>query len=135
MSYSIHLRGVECVTCKHTPPEPYCPDPTYKLTPIFDFAITGEDMPNPDVTEASAVLLGAKTDRPRGLRLLDGKRAEDTVKMLSNALDRMNDPALNERFVALEPENKWGDLVGAKNVVRSLRDIAIEFPTYVWGVN
>ena len=74
MSYDIYLRKLPspCPTCGHEAPAPApdLPDPTYNLTPIFDLALTGEPLPNSNVSEAAVVLLHQETDRPRGLRLL-----------------------------------------------------------------
>jgi hypothetical protein len=135
MSYDIYLRGEKCDKCGHAPEEPDLPNPTYNLTPIFDLALTGEPLPNADVPEGHVVLLGAKTDRPRGLRLLSGRKASDTKAMLANALARLRDPAWHDRFVALEPSNKWGDLKGAVRVLEKLAIAADEYPGNVWEIH
>jgi len=134
MSYDIHLRSDCCTKCGRAGPEPYLPDPTYNLTPIFDFALTGEELPNEDINEFGVVTLKLQTNRPRGLRLLTGKRAGDTQKLLTEALRRMGDLALQDRFHALEPENGWGDLAGAISVVEELKESAEDFPDYVWDI-
>jgi len=105
------------------------------LTEIFDLALTGEPLPNPQTNEFETVILGATTDRPRGLRILSGRKASDTVKMLENALGRLFDPEWHDRFVALEPPNKWGDLKGARTVVSRLLDAAREYPSLEWLVH
>src|SRR5271166_4063749 len=114
MSYDVYLQKPACPTCGHADPGPDLPDPTYNLTPIFDLALTGEEYPNPDVTEARVVLLGAKTERPRGLRVLSGKTGRETVDTLSEACRRLLDPALHDKFRLLEPPNKWGTLESAR---------------------
>lgn len=134
MSYDVYLRAPTCPHCGHKGAEPWCPDPTYNLTPIFDLALTGEPLPNPDVGEAGVVLLGEQTDRPRGLRLLSGKLARDTIVMLEKALGHLQDPAKRDAFVALEPDNGWGDLAGATTVIAKLLEHARAFPDNTWEV-
>ena len=78
MSYDIYLRTKKppCGECGRAFENSYISwIPTYNLTPIFDRALTGEELPNPDVSEAQVVLFKEKTDRPRGLRLLSGHKA------------------------------------------------------------
>lgn len=138
MSYDIYLRATakKCETCGHIDnAEPDLPEPTYNLTPIFDRALTGEDLPNLDISEGAVVLLGKKTDRPRGLRLLSGKHAKDTIGWLRKAVEHLNDPAQKAAFKALEPSNGWGDLEGAKKVMAKLLSAAEEYPENVWEVH
>jgi len=136
MSYSIHLRASRCESCGREGPEPdHLPDPTYNLTPIFDLALTVEELPNPDVTEFEVVLLGKETYRPRGLRLLDGKKGRDTVNLLKGAWARMGDDDLREKFLALQPKNGWGDLPGAVKVMQVLYEAALLFPDNVWEIH
>lgn len=140
MSYTIYLEGQPapaCPTCGHRPDsdeDPDCPNPTYNLTAIFDLALTGECLPNPDVPEVAVVLLRKPTDRPRGLRLLDGKTGAESLAQINAALDRLADETLRDRFVALEPENKWGTLDGARRTMRELRELAEENPARVWRI-
>ena len=135
MSYSVYLRAPTCPTCGRGGIDPYCPDPTYNLTEIFDLAFTGEPMPNAGVSEGAVVLLGAKTDRPRGLRLLSGRSARETFGMFAAALHRMLDPSMRAAFVALEPSNGWGNLTGAIEVMQELRKLAEQHPDHVWEVH
>ncbi len=137
MSYDIYLRGDpgRCPTCGRKPSEPDLPDPTYNLTAIFDRALTGEDLPNPDVNEAMVVLFRKETDRPRGLRLLSGRKAKDTAEWLCKALAHLNDPASEEMFRALEPENKWGSLEGARSTFKALLAAAEEYPEHRWEIH
>lgn len=86
------------------------------------------------MTEYEVVVLGKKTDRPRGLRLLDGKKDRDTTGLLMAALDRMGDDWLSEEFLVLQPENGWGDLTGAIQVMRCLYEGALEYPDNVWDI-
>ena len=137
MSYDIYLRGATeaCPTCGHVPSDPgYLPSPTYNLTEIFDLALTDEALPNPEVSEGSVVILGVQTSRPRGLRLLSGKKAIDTQVMLQTALERLLDPTREESFRALEPSNKWGTLDSAVEVIRMLIKLAHEYPQHVWEI-
>lgn len=135
MSYDIYLRGRVCETCGNRPSdEPELPNPTYNLTPIFDLAITGEPLPNADVSEGSVVLFRAATDRPRGLRLLTGQTGAQTIAMLTGALARMRDIEWLERFLALEPVNGWGTLHGAMEVIGKLLSAACSYPDHVWEV-
>lgn len=134
MSYTISLRAQKCEHCGVTPEIPWLPDPTYNLTPVFDFALTGEPMPNEDVSEIGVVLYGHATDRPRGLRLLDGRRASDTIGVLSRAVERMRDPALAATFDSLKPANGWGDVAGALEVLEKLLLAADRCPSAVWEV-
>lgn len=137
MSYDIYLRGdpPACPTCGHRAEVPDLPDPTYNLTPIFHLALTGEPLPNPDVSELAVVALGARTDHLRGLRVLSGLKAGDTITTIEAAIDRLNDPAWHDRFVALEPENKWGDLPGARMVMGWLLQAAKGHPSLVWEIH
>jgi hypothetical protein len=136
VSYDIYLRADPdpCPTCGRSDDDAHCPDPTYNLTPIFDLALTGEPLPNADVSEFSVVLLRKETDRPRGLRLLSGKKALETTEWLRKAVGHLNDPRREPEFRALEPENKWGDLEGAREVMTTLLSLAERYPTYVWEV-
>lgn len=134
MSYDIYLRGDECATCGHMPEGPDGHHPTYNLTPIFDLALTGEPLPNPEVGEFGVVLLKEKTDRPRGLRILSGRKARDTVPMLENGLKRLEDPAWRERFAALEPANKWGTHADAIRVFNYLLHDATTYPEHTWSI-
>lgn len=137
MSYDIYLRASpeHCAACGQWMPAPDLPNPTYNLTPIFDRALTGEPLPNQDISEFGVVILGAETDRPRGLRLLDGKKGKDTVVWLEKALGHLNDPGQRDAFIALEPPNKWGDLPGAVSVIERLLSAAKEYPENVWEVH
>lgn len=137
MSYDIYLRGTPdpCPTCGHTAEEPELPNPTYNLTAIFDLLLTGEALPNPYVGEGAVVVLGKKTDRPRGLRVLSGLRAADTIEMISKALDRALDPAWRARLIALEPSNGWGTLQGAREVLTELIRAAMEHPNNMWEIH
>lgn len=135
MSYDINLRAPKCPTCGHgNGDEPDCPDPTYNLTPIFDLALSGEGLPSPAVSEAAVVLLGEKTTRPRGLRLLSGRVAKKTMADINGAIDRLADERMASAFVSLEPENKWGTTPDALWVMRRLRELADEYPEHTWEI-
>lgn len=135
VSYSIYLTGKACVTCGHQGDEPYCPDPTYNLSPIFDLALTGEDFPNQDVPEGAVVLFGKDTDRPRGLRVLNGKTGAESLTLINHALDRCGDDRLRDKFLSLEPSNGWGTFSGAVDVLRTLQSLANDYPTHTWTVH
>lgn len=134
MSYDIKLLGKACESCGKGGEDWYVIDPTYNLTAIFDAALTGEDLPNPDVSEFQTVILREPTSRPRGLRLLNECRAEDTVEWLRKALGRLEDPEKQEAFKKLEPPNGWGTLPGAVEVVKELIAAALECPDRVWDI-
>jgi hypothetical protein len=134
MSYDIYLRGPRCPHCQHSNTYGSLPNPTYNLTPIFDFALTGDQLSNPDIKEMDVVLFRTDTDRPRGLRLLSGKNGSETIEILAAALNRMNDPELIIRFRALEPDNGWGTFLGAHKVIEDLLAAARECPTYIWEI-
>jgi hypothetical protein len=136
LSYDIYLRGdpETCPTCGRAAGEPDLPNPTYNLTPIFDRALTGENLPNPTVSEAMVVLFRKETDRPRGLRLLSGRKARDTLDWLRKTLAHVSDPANAATFRALEPENKWGTLEGAQSVFGKLIAAAEEYPEHKWEI-
>lgn len=135
MSYDLYLRSAPCDHCKRPGEEPDLPNPTYNLSPIFDFALTGEDFPDPGTTEAAVVLFREKTERPRGLRVLTGLTGAASLSMLNAALDRMADERLAERFAALEPENGWGTMDGARQVMRELKQAAEDHPGNTWDVH
>jgi hypothetical protein len=118
MSYSIELKGQPCPTCCHTA-EPTLPNPTYTLVHIFDLALADDD---------------ATPDRPRGLRLLSGHDGASTVAQLQKAHARLADPALEPRFRALEPSNRWGTLEDARRVIGLLLAAAEKYPAHVWSV-
>lgn len=140
MSYSIYLEGVAappCPTCGRASDEeesPDCPNPTYNLTPIFDLALTGEGLPNPDVAEVAVVLFREETDRPRGLRLLSERTGRDSIAALDAAISRMDDDGSRPAFLALEPANGWGDFSGARKVIGQLRALAERYPDHVWRI-
>jgi hypothetical protein len=135
MSYDVYLRGEVCGSCGHRAEGPSLPDPTYNLTDIFDLALTGEPLPSPEVREGAVVIFHEKTARPRGLRLLSGRKGSETILMIENALKRMEDPAWYERLLALEPKNKWGSLPGARDVMGKLLRAAKEYPGHVWEIH
>ena len=136
MSYDIYLNAEKCPHCGSPGSSPdNLPNPTYNLTPIFDLALTGEGLPNPDVAEVAVVLFRKETDRPRGLRVLSGRKAGETVEKIRAAVARMKDPALRERFIALQPENGWGDLAGAEKVMGILLQTAEEYPACTWEIH
>ena len=135
MSYDVYFKGAKCEKCGHDPERDMnLPGPTYNLTPIFDRALTNEDLPDPNLSEFAVVILKNKTQRPRGLRLLSGRTGADTLKQLENALVQLEDPAREAEFRALEPPNKWGTLESAIECVRKYRDAAREYPENVWDV-
>jgi hypothetical protein len=138
MSYDIYLQNNQpaCTTCGHKPDEsgPDLPGPTYNLTAIFDAAMTGEEFPNPSINEGMVVLLGTHTDRPRGLRLLNGSKGKDTVESLEKALGHLRDPEERDKFLTLEPTNGWGKLTHAESVIRELLEAARDYPENVWEV-
>jgi hypothetical protein len=129
MSYDIYLRHED-----PTKGHPDLPGPTYNLTPIFDLALTGEEFPNPDTSEARVVLLGEKTDRPRGLRLLSGRKAKDTTAWLDKTLSHLRDPEKRTTFKALEPTNGWGTLDTAIIVIEWLLQASRDCPDHTWEV-
>ena len=115
--------------------EPECPNPTYNLAEIFDLALTGDDFPNPNVSEVQVILFKVSTDRPRGLRVLSGKKAEHTTEMISGAIRRLLSPELKERFQKLVPENGWGTLADASWVLNRLYELALEYPSSTWEIH
>lgn len=137
MSYDIDLEPTvkECEQCKRPFEGVSGPNPTYNLTGIFDLALTGEPLPNPDVGEGAVVLLGAKTDRPRGLRILNGRVASDTVATMHAALLRLRSPAMHKQFRALEPDNGWGTMDDAVATFERLIKLATDHPTLVWNIH
>ena len=140
MSYDIYIRSKHfCPHCgrdSSRSEDSYggeLPEPTYNLTPIFDLALTGEGLPNPGVSEFSVVIFREKTDRPRGLRVLSGRKVGDTIGMLEAALKRISDDP--EPFRKLEPDNGWGTLKGAVQVLTRMRDAARECnPEATWDI-
>jgi UDP-N-acetylglucosamine 2-epimerase len=135
MSYDVYLEGPTCPACKNKAAGPDgLPGPTYNLTPIFDLALTGSGLPNQDVPEAEVVLFGKRTDRPRGLRLLNAMTGKESEAILSAAAHRLHDPDMESRFRKLEPTNKWGTLEAAQQVVDDLRRAAIDYPNHIWRV-
>lgn len=123
MSYSIYLSSKPCPTCNRCGDEPDRLNPTYNLTPIFAIAFTGEPLS-----------IQTSTDRPRGLRLLNGRYARYTIALLQNALGRLSDPAKEAEFKKLEPDNGWGTLKDARWVIEKLISNAEEYPDNVWEV-
>jgi len=134
MSYDIYLESPVCPECGNKGFEPELPNPTYNLTPIFDFALTGEGLPNPETNEAAVVLLRKETDRPRGLRLLNTMSGKESEAVLAAAEHRLHDPALESQFQSMVPSNGWGTLEGAREVVRRLRESAHRYPNHTWRV-
>lgn len=110
------------------------PGPTYNLSNLFDLALTGESWPNPEVTEGQAVLFGTPTVRPRGLRVLSGKRTGETLASIELALARLHDLSRTAEFVALEPDNKWGTLPDAISVLEQLLEATRENPGATWRI-
>lgn len=134
MSYDVYLRSEKCPACGHYGPEPDKLDPTYNLTPIFHLALTGEEIPNGNITEFEAVVLRKEVDKPRGLRVLNGKTGKESAEMLSDALRRMRGEALHAKFIELEPDNGWGDLPGSIRVIERMLGYAMDYPNNVWFI-
>jgi hypothetical protein len=140
MSYDIYIRSKHfCPHCGRDSTrdsDSYSgelPEPTYNLTPIFDLALTGEPFPNADVGEGAVVLFKAKTDRPRGLRVLSGRKVGDSIPMLDIALRRIADDP--EPFRKLEPANGWGTLKDAVWVFERMREAASKCnPEATWDI-
>lgn len=135
VSYDIYLRSKPCEHCGRRGDEPMSHGPTYNLSPIFDLALTGEPLPSPEVGELEVVLFRKETERPRGLRILSGRKARDTIPMLENALKRMRDPALIPKFRELEPPNKWGTYEDGITVFEYLLKDAEAYPDNVWEIH
>jgi hypothetical protein len=135
MSYDIYLEKPPCPTCGHHEEHLVVYNPTYNLTPIFDLALTGEPLPNETVSEAEVVLFGKETYRPRGLRVLSGRRAADTVVMVELALARCASPDWRHKLLAIQPDNGWGTLDGAEEVLRGLIVAAKEHPDHLWKIH
>lgn len=114
MSYDIELKCDKC----HAEPVSL-PDPTYNLTPIFDLALVGRDP-----TE----------DRPKGLCVLDGRQAGDTIAQLEGAAKRLWSTTYEDELRKLEPANRWGTLECARKVVDELLEAARRFPEHRWRV-
>ncbi len=134
MSYDIWLESKPCEHCARRGSEPDCPDPTYNLTPIFHFALTGEDQPSPEVGIFEEVVLHKPTAAPRGLRVLTGKTGTESLPLLGDAIVRLCAPAHREHLLKLEPENRWGTLEDAVTVLQRLATLANEYPDNVWRV-
>jgi hypothetical protein len=133
MSYDIDLVGEPCPHCG-TIREPESHNPTYNLTPIFDLALTGEPLPSPNVSEFDVVIFRKDTERPRGLRLLSGQKASATLTLLEKGLAKLQDPAMQNRFKALEPPNRWGTLEDAVAVFEYLIADAKKYPDNTWRI-
>jgi len=137
MSYNIELVGEKCPHCGVTPAEPDdCPDPTYNLAGIFHLALTGRRMNDPDISIFGEVILKEKVSAPRGLCVLSGKRAEETVADLQLAIQRLQDPspASVTDFWLLEPDNGWGNVEDAIWVLDKLLWLASNYPKYTWKI-
>lgn len=140
MSYDIYIRSKyfcsHCGRDSNRESDSYSgdlPEPTYNLTPIFDLALTGEPLPNPEVGEGAVVLFRAQTDRPRGLRVLSGRKVGDSAAMIEAALKRISDDP--SPFQKLEPENGWGTLKDAVRVFERMLSAARECnPEATWDI-
>lgn len=136
MSYDIYLSKPACPTCgHHERHRGDLPNPTYNLTQIFDLALTNEPFPNPEVGEGGVVLFREPTDRPRGLRVLSGRKASETYSQIHTALERLEDPKRLQEWRDLEPPNKWGTLETAIKVLQQLRTAAHDSPDFVWEIH
>lgn len=134
MSYYIELESDPCPHCGRRGEMPECPDPTYNLTPIFHLALTDEPLPSREISIFEEVVLHKPTEKQRGLRVLDGKKASETLPNLQTGLARLRDPVLELKFRELEPENKWGTLEDAIYVMQRLVTLASEYPDNVWRI-
>jgi hypothetical protein len=135
MSYTIGLIHVPCHACGRTEESPDCPDPTYNLTAIYDLALTNEPaLPNAEASEFEVVVLGASTDRPRGLRLLNGRLAKDTLVDIEAAIQRMENVERTAEFVKLEGPDGWGTLPQALRIMKKLFDLAKANLNATWYV-
>ncbi len=135
MSYDVYLKKPACASCGHQVESDHSlPDPTYNLTPIFHLALTGAEMPSPNVSEFAVVVLRETTPCPRGLRVLSGKTTQDTVATLEQAVARLEDPSWRARFQALAPDNGWGTVDDAIYVMNKLLVAAREEPDFVWDI-
>lgn len=138
MSYSIELVPPSrdpCPSCGAIPGDARHEwSPTYNLAEIFDFALTGEAFPSPEVSEGQRVVLRTPTARPRGLCVLNGKTGAESLDQLRAACKRINDPELEDTFLTLEPSNGWGKLEGARDVLAGLLRLAEENPRNVWRI-
>lgn len=136
MSYDIYLTKPACPTCGHQDrSHADLPNPTYNLTEIFDKALSDQAFPNPEVSEGAVVLFGKETDRPRGLRILSGRKAADTYSQIHIAIERLEDPSREKEWRDLEPPNKWGTLETAIKVMHQLRTAAHESPDFIWEIH
>jgi hypothetical protein len=126
VSYEIRLRAPTCPTCGHNRSYPReLPDPTYNLTPVFDLALTGERLPF-EALRANG--------RIPGLHRLDGRAASDTLAELRAAVKRIDDPEWAQHFRARAPENGWGTVSGAAEVLRQLLEAAEREPELLWDI-
>lgn len=132
MSYDVELIGDTCPTCGHIQDCSFeLPEPTYNLTPIFHLALTGNPMPNQDVSEFQAVIFKTKTDSPRGLRVLNERSAYETEVTLEVALLRLKEVEL---FKPLEDPGGWGTVEQAVAVIERLLEAARLYPNLKWSI-
>lgn len=126
MSYDVDLVQDKCSHCGYAPPGPELSGPTYNLARIFDLALTGKPLTQEEIDN--------KIERPWSIRVLNGKKAKDTIEMLTAAKQRLEDPAWEERFRELEPDNKWGTLEGAQAVITEYLQNAQLYPEATWDI-
>jgi hypothetical protein len=68
------------------------------------------------------------------VHIFDLALADDDATQLQKAHARLADPALEPRFRALEPSNRWGTLEDARRVIGLLLAAAEKHPAHVWSV-
>lgn len=128
MSYDVYLKGAPCTLCKHNPPEPDLPDPTYNLGPIFTLALTGR-YDKSDYDDATA------KDVPYSLHVLNGRTGKDTIELLTKAVERLEDPKMHDAFAVLLPPNGWGTHGDATQCMVAYLMAARSFPDHVWEIH
>lgn len=132
MSYTVHLNATKCESCGCMRPYPdSLPDPTYNLTPIFHFLLTGEKLEEP--SELGDFLSGSPC-KLTGLRVLNGKKALDTIEVFGTALWRAAHPDNKALLLSLNPPNGWGDLEGAVECILKYMKAAMEYPHNFWDI-
>lgn len=127
MGYTIRLKGDEDYS------DVVFPSPTYSLSEIFDWCLTGEELPGIDTGEIEVFFAAMKTPRFRGLRVLDGLKAGHTAPCLKKALERSYKD--EDRLQLMEPSNGWGFIYIVRRVFGRMISIAEEYPDAVWSIS